>query len=34
MPEASLHADILRDNIQDAEHSPLVANWAAAPGLR
>ena len=24
----SLHADILRDNIRDAEHSPLVANWA------
>ncbi len=28
MSEDSLHADILRDNIHDAEHSPLVANWA------
>ncbi len=28
MSEGSLHADILKDNIHDAEHSPLVANWA------
>ncbi len=28
MSKDSLHANILRDNIQDAEHSPLVANWA------
>ncbi len=28
MPKDSLHADILKDNIQDAELSPLIANWA------
>ncbi len=31
MSEDSLHVNILRDNIRDAEHSPLVplvANWA------
>ena len=28
MSEGSLHADILKDNILDAEHSHLVANWA------
>ncbi len=27
--EDSLHADILKDNIQDAKHSLLVAIWAA-----
>ena len=32
MSEGSLHADILKDNIHDAEHSPLVANWAG--GIR
>ncbi len=32
MSEDSLHAAILRDNIQNAEHSPLVANWAG--GIR
>ena len=32
MSEGSLHADILRDNIHDAEHSPLVANWGG--GIR
>ncbi len=32
MPEDSLHADILRDNIHDAEHNPIVANWAG--GIR
>lgn len=32
MPEDSLHADILKDNIHDAQHGPLVANWAG--GIR
>ncbi len=32
MSEDSLDADIFRDNIQDAEHSPLVASWAG--GIR
>ncbi len=32
MSEDSLHANILRDNIQNADHSPLVASWAA--GIR
>ncbi len=27
--EDSLHADILMYSIHDAEHSPLVANWAS-----
>ncbi len=33
MPEVSLHADIINDNIRGTEHTPLITSWESQLGM-